>query len=262
MRSCSSINGTAASSSSNWFSSPSNLTKRFLPTSSFFGGGCELTFGIVLSYFLKVPLRLNLLSVLGDQNVSDKTVVACELVDCNFNSAVGQINNDHLTALRLTFGSKRDTKQDKPIETDILLNESAMNHTKRTFITDSHSDNYTHHCEQPHTLYYCKLPCNGVSVTAGGSATALLFSARSSPSELTLRPPTLLEKRYGCLLRSTTDNQQKNKTRPIAHEIRPPPISAICFRTSVLCHRSSGSNVAATVAQCYGVLVHDQLGFS
>ncbi|KRX72235.1 hypothetical protein T06_14847 [Trichinella sp. T6] len=28
-------------------------------------------------------------------------------------------------------------------------------------------------------------------------ATALLFSARFSPSELTLRPPTLLEERYG-----------------------------------------------------------------
>ncbi|KRY52730.1 Serine/threonine-protein kinase mTOR [Trichinella britovi] len=46
-----------------------------------------------------------------------------------------------------------------------------------------------------------------------------------------------------------TTSTKKSKTRPIAHQIRPPPISAICFRTSVLCHRSSGSNVAATVAQ-------------
>ncbi|KRX77989.1 hypothetical protein T06_9726 [Trichinella sp. T6] len=34
-----------------------------------------------------------------DQNVSDKTAVAYELVDCNFCSAVGQLNNDHLTLL-------------------------------------------------------------------------------------------------------------------------------------------------------------------
>ncbi|KRY30172.1 hypothetical protein T01_15372 [Trichinella spiralis] len=58
-------------------------------------------------------------------SIVGKTVLACELVDCNFYSAVGQINNDHLTAIRLTFASERDTKQDKPVETQTLLNERA-----------------------------------------------------------------------------------------------------------------------------------------
>ncbi|XP_003382307.1 hypothetical protein Tsp_09145 [Trichinella spiralis] len=50
-------------------------------------------------------------------SVSDKAFVACELVDCNSYSAIGQINNDHnLTAIRLTFASERNTKQDKSIK--------------------------------------------------------------------------------------------------------------------------------------------------
>ncbi|KRY38182.1 hypothetical protein T01_10957 [Trichinella spiralis] len=54
-----------------------------------------------------------------DQNVSDETAVAYELVDCKFCSAVGQLNNDHLTAIRLTFSSGYDTKQDKSIEAKV-----------------------------------------------------------------------------------------------------------------------------------------------
>ncbi|KRX68491.1 hypothetical protein T09_2927 [Trichinella sp. T9] len=53
-----------------------------------------------------------------DQNVSDKTVVACKLVDCNFYSAAGQINNDYLTAIRATFVSKCYRKQHKSLEND------------------------------------------------------------------------------------------------------------------------------------------------
>ncbi|KRX47367.1 hypothetical protein T05_4070 [Trichinella murrelli] len=41
-----------------------------------------------------------------------------ELVDCNFYSAAGQINNDYLTAIRATFISERYRKQDKSLEND------------------------------------------------------------------------------------------------------------------------------------------------
>ncbi|KRZ85339.1 hypothetical protein T08_6250 [Trichinella sp. T8] len=50
-------------------------------------------------------------------SVSDKAIVACELVDCNSYSAIGQMSNDHnLSAIRLTFASERNTKQDKLIK--------------------------------------------------------------------------------------------------------------------------------------------------
>ncbi|KRX20077.1 hypothetical protein T07_2499 [Trichinella nelsoni] len=53
-------------------------------------------------------------------------------------------------------------------------------------------------------------------------------------------PTAFLRKTYG--------------TRPIAHHDGTPPLSSTCFRTTVLCHRSSGPNVPATVAQGYGVV--------
>ncbi|KRX16444.1 hypothetical protein T07_7307, partial [Trichinella nelsoni] len=37
------------------------------------------------------------------------------LVDCSFYSAAGQISNDYLAAIRATFVSERDMKQDKKV---------------------------------------------------------------------------------------------------------------------------------------------------
>ncbi|KRX57433.1 hypothetical protein T09_15594 [Trichinella sp. T9] len=80
--------------------------------------------------------------------------------------------------------------------------------------------------------------CNGLSVKAGGSVTVLLFLVVSSPSELTLRQMLLI---------ITTKNHNTTDSSPEPHNnVRTP----------------SGSNVPPTVAECYGVVVHDQLGFS
>ncbi|KRX14339.1 hypothetical protein T07_7457 [Trichinella nelsoni] len=46
-------------------------------------------------------------------NVSGKIVVAGKLVDCSLCSGGRSINNDYLAAIRATFVSERDTKQDK-----------------------------------------------------------------------------------------------------------------------------------------------------
>ncbi|KRY37970.1 40S ribosomal protein S6 [Trichinella spiralis] len=89
--------------------------------------------------------------------------------------------------------------------------------------------------------------CNGPSVTAGGSATALLFSGGSSPSELTFRHHILLKEDINRFKPS-----QKMLTRSIAHQHRTPPIPGICLpRDTVLCYRLSGPNVPATVAESY-----------
>ncbi|KRY12384.1 hypothetical protein T12_5513 [Trichinella patagoniensis] len=99
--------------------------------------------------------------------------------------------------------------------------------------------------------------CNGPSVTAGRSATALLFTAGSSPSELTFRHPTLLEEDINRFKPS-----QKMITRSITHQNRT-PITGICLpRDTVFCYRLSGTNVPATVAESYIVVVHDLLGLS
>ncbi|KRX25534.1 hypothetical protein T07_5896 [Trichinella nelsoni] len=87
--------------------------------------------------------------------------------------------------------------------------------------------------------------CNGPSVTAGGSATALLFSAGSTPSELTFRHHILLEE--DMIDRSPTPHTTNNWRLP---------------RDTVLCYRLSGPNVPATVALSYIVVVHDLLCLS
>ncbi|KRY55611.1 40S ribosomal protein S6 [Trichinella britovi] len=86
----------------------------------------------------------------------------------------------------------------------------------------------------------------------GGSATALLFTARSSPSELTFRHPTFLEEDINRFTPS-----QKMITRSITHQNRTPPITGICLpRDTVLCYRLSGTNVPATVAESYIVVLN------
>ncbi|KRX39264.1 hypothetical protein T05_15490 [Trichinella murrelli] len=98
--------------------------------------------------------------------------------------------------------------------------------------------------------------CNGLSVKAGGSVTVLLFLVVSSPSELTLRQINDLQNEqktiisnvyYAVLLTATTKNHNTSDSSPEPHN-------------NVL--TPSGSNVPPTVAECYGVVVHDQLGLS
>ncbi|KRY09124.1 hypothetical protein T12_12749 [Trichinella patagoniensis] len=72
---------------------------------------CPILHTVALAFFLFDFCRKNIV-------ISAHVRYTCKLVDCNFYSAAGQINNDYLTAIRATFVSERDTRQDKSVETD------------------------------------------------------------------------------------------------------------------------------------------------
>ncbi|KRX16731.1 hypothetical protein T07_7671 [Trichinella nelsoni] len=127
----------------------------------------------------------------------------------------------------ITASVSRRTKQNK------------CNRCSTTSFTGSFWTNKLH----PVLIYNVSVQCNGLSVKAGGPVTVLLFLVVSSPSELTLRQSTLFEEDM-C---ATATNHNTTDRSPEPHtNIRTP----------------SGSNVPPTVAECYGVVVHDQLGLS